>query len=403
MLIAGGCRSLVGLRWLQVVAVVVIRWGPAMVDVAAYIGAGAVLPDGGLNPFDYELNPTAQNGPTSLVKPLSGNAHIGKHKGCPDSPYFQEITVDGNWRHRRRPCNKWWCDPCREYRIKHELVPEIVEALKWAGSLGLTLKFLTLTGAADDILTEASPEGAEARRLHLQHFKQSMTRKGKTFEYLRVAESHKSGRVHLHLVVVMPYIAQRELQKRWGFRVDIGSLGLKCPKCYPGRGATRKARKRSMIVPPPGKGSCSNCGHTVDWDNPYNWAAVAEIVALEMSKYLTKEASMAGVRKRMNRTKAWGKRCQVKPDKVPVFCSECADEHAFRFVGTSVRLEVDYPGLKLAVIAGVAYYPAGGKPSKCWGDDIPWVESVAERSSSGLVDHMPLFNWRESSPGPPGS
>jgi len=384
------------------VAVVEIRWGPAMVDVAAYIGAGAVLPDGGLNPFDYELNPTAQNGPTSLVKPLSGNANIGKHKGCPDSPYFQEICGDGNWRHRRRPCGKWSCVPCREYRIKHELVPEIVEALKWARLLGLTLKFLTLTGRDDDILTEASPAGSEARRIHLQKFKQSMTRKGKTFEYLRVAESHKSGRVHLHLVVVMPYIGQRELQKRWGFRVDIGSLGLKCPKCYPGRGATREARKRSMIVPPPGKGSCSNCGHTVEWDNPYNWAAVAEIVALEMSKYLTKEASMAGVRKRMNRSRAWGKRCQVKPDKVPVFCSECADEHAFRFVGSSARIEVDYPGVNLAATAGVAYYPAGGKPSKCWGDDIPWVESVSPRASSGLVDHMPLFNWRESSPGPPG-
>ena len=59
VLIAGGCRSLVGLRWWQVVAVVAIRWGPAMVDVAAYMGAGAVLPDGGLNPFDYELNPIA--------------------------------------------------------------------------------------------------------------------------------------------------------------------------------------------------------------------------------------------------------------------------------------------------------------------------------------------------------
>jgi len=385
------------------VAVVVIRWGPAMVDVAAYMGAGAVLPDSGLDPFDYELNPTAPNGLTSLVKPYSGNANIGKHKGCPDSPYFQEICSDGCWQHRRRPCGKWGCDPCREYRIKHELVPEVVEALKWARSLGLTLKFLTLTGAADDILTEASPEGSEARRIHLQKFKQSMIRKGKTFEYLRVAESHKSGRVHLHLVVVMPYIAQRELEKRWGFRVDIKSVGLRCPKCYPGRGASDKAKRRSTIVPPPGKGYCRNCGYTVDWDNPYNVAEVAEIVALEMSKYLTKEASMAGVRKRMNRSRAWGKRCQVKPDKVPVFCSECADEHAFRFVGPSARIEVDYPGVNVAATAGVAYYPAGGKPCRCWGNDKDWVESVSPRASSGLVDHMPLFNWRECLPGPPGS
>jgi len=384
------------------VAVVAIRWGPAMVDVAAYIGAGAVLPDGGLNPFDYELNPTAPNGLTSLVKPLSGNVNIGKHKGCPDSPYFQEICGDGCWRHRRRPCGKWGCDPCREYRIKHELVPEVGDWLKWTRSLGLTPKFLTLTGAADSILTEASPEGAEARRTALGKFKQSMTRQGKTFEYLRVAESHKSGRVHLHLLVVMPYIAQRELQKRWGFRAWVSAVGLRCPKCYPGRGGSDKAKRRSTIVPPPGKGSCSNCGYTVDWDNPYNWAAVAEIVALEMSKYLTKEASMAGVRKRMNRSRAWGKRCQVKPDTAPVFCSECADEHAVLFVGPSARIEVDYPGVNVAATAGVAYYPVGGKPCKCWGSDTDWVASVSPRASSGLVDHMPLFNWRECSPGPPG-
>ena len=372
--------------------VVLGRQVPAMADVAAYMAAGAVLPDGGLNPFDYGLNPTAENGPTSLVKPIRGNANIGKRKGCPDGYCFQEKCSDGNWRWRWVPCEKWSCEPCREYRIKQELVPEIIEALKWASSLGLTLKFLTLTGAADDILTEASPEGAEARRLHLQHFKQSMTRKGKTFEYLRVAESHKSGRVHLHLVVVMPYIAQRELQKRWGFRVDIGSLGLKCPKCYPGRGATRKARKRSMIVPPPGKGSCSNCGHTVEWNNPYNWAAVAEVVALEMSKYLTKEASMAGVRKRMNRSRAWGDRCQFKPEKKAVPCSECADEHAFSFVGPSNRIELEYPSVRIAATAGLAYYPTRGEPCKCWGEDTQWIASVSPRASSGLVDHLPLFN-----------
>ena len=42
---------------------------------------------------------------------------------------------------------------------------------------------------------------------------------------------------------------------------------------------------------------------------------MAEIVALEMSKYLTKEASMAGVRKKINRSKVWVQHSQVKPDK----------------------------------------------------------------------------------------
>ena len=90
-------------------------------------------------------------------------------------------------------------------------------------------------------------------------------------------------------------------------------------------------------------------------------AEVAEIVALEMSKYLTKEASMAGVRKKINRSRAWVQHCQVKPDKVPVFCSEFAYEHAFSFVGPSARIEADYPGVNVAVTAGLASYPTCGR------------------------------------------
>jgi len=373
-----------------------------MVDLAAYIGAGAVLPDSESNLLDCWVEDTTPNGLTSLVKPLIANSHIRKPKWCPDSPYFQEVTAGGNWRNIRWVCRKWCCDPCREYRITSEIVPEVSATLDWASSLGWTAKLLTLTAPAGGILSEASPAGCKARSRRLQHFKQEFTRKGEMFEYLSVAESHKSGRVHLHLLVVMPYVPQRVIEKRWGYRVDVKGVGLRCPKCYPGRGATREARKRSMIIPPPGRGSCSNCGHTVDWANPANMADVVGIVALELSKYLTKEADMAGVRKRMNRTQAWGKRCQVKRPKAPSFCPDCADEHAFRFVGPSARLELAYPGLKVAAAARVAYYPAGGAPSKCWGKDTVWVQSVAAVASSGLMDHMPLMaDWRDSVPGPP--
>jgi len=365
-----------------------------MASVSEYIAAGAVLSDSGLNPFDYGLTPTAEIGPTSLVKPLRGNVNIGKRKSCPDGYCFQELCSDGNWRWRWVPCEKWGCKPCREYRITHELVPEIIESLKWARESGVTLKHIILTGKDDDILTEANPEGSEARRSRLGKFKQSMTRQSKMFEYLRVAESHKSGRVHLHLLAITPYIAQRELEKRWGFRAWVSAVGMRCPTrgCYPGRGASAKAKRLSTIVPPPGKGYCGKCGYSVDWDNPYNWAAVAEIVAMEMSKYLTKEASMAGVRKRMNRSRAWGKRCQVKPEKMPAPCSECADEHAFSFVGPSDRIGLEYPSVRTAATAGLAYYPTRGEPCKCWGEDTQWVASVSPRASSGLVDHLPLFN-----------
>ena len=109
---------------------------------------------------------------------------------------------------------------------------------------------------------------------------------------------------------------------------------------------------------------------------------MAEIVALEMSKYLTKEASMAGVRKKINRSRAWGQHCQIKPDKVTVFCSECADEHTFSFVGPSARIEADYPGVNVAVTAGLAYYPTCGRQYV-----RVWEDGGREAPPTRLPDH----------------
>jgi len=361
-----------------------------MPDLEAYRAAGAVAGSAVLDALRIDVfeafDDTAENGPTSLVKPYSGNAH----KGCRDSPYFQEKCGHDNWRWRRRPCDKWACDACREYRVKMELVPEILRAIGHAWAIGETLKHVTLTGAADDTVTEASPEGAEAMRLKLAHFVQAQRRQGRVFEYLRVAETHKSGRVHLHLLVVMPYVAQREMEKQWGARVWVSAVGLRCPRCFPGRGADAQAKRQSTIVPPPGKGSCANCGYTVDWSiESGNVQAVAEIAAFEMSKYLTKEASVGGIKKKMNRSRGWAKLFQVKPETMPVFCEECGDEHAFSFVGPSDRLEMDYPGISAAATAQVAYYPHRGQPCNCW-KETSWAGSLSSRASSGLVD-MALF------------
>jgi len=357
-----------------------------MADVAAYMSVGAVLPDGGLNPFDYGSRLTAENGPTSVLKTPKGNAH----KSCPDSRYFQEKCAHGNWRWCGGPCGKWSCEPCRDDRVKTELVPEISRAMSQAWAIGKTLKHVTLTGDADDIVTKASPEGAEAMRVKLQHFVQAQRRKGRTFEYLRVGETHKSGRVHLHLLVLMPYVSQREMEDMWGARVWVSAVGLRCPECFPGRSATPKEKRRSTIVPPPGKGSCPNCGYKVDWAiGSGNVQAVAEIAALEMSKYLTKEASIGGIKKKMNRSRGWAKLFQMKPDKMPAYCDECGDEHAFGFVGPSDRLNADYPGLPAAAGAQVAYYPRSGGPCQCWvrGDgESRWVASLSPRASSGLID-----------------
>ncbi len=324
--------------------------------------------------------------PTSLVKTLSGNAHTG----CPASPYFQERCGHNGWKWRRRPCAKWSCQPCRDYRVKTELVPEISRALSYSWAIGKdALKFLTLTVPPDAVAGHATPDGAKAMRLRLQHYVQAQRRKGRVFEYLRVAETHKSGQIHLHLIVYCPYIPQREIEQDWGALVFVSAVGLRCPRCYPGRDASAKDKRASTIVPPPGRGACPTCGYTVDWSiDAGNIQAVAEIAALEMSKYLTKESGMEGIRKKMNRSRGWAKLFQVKPDKMPAHCDDCGDEHGFSFVGPSDRLHKDYPGLPAATAARVAYYPRSGGPCKCWdrGGETRWVASMAPTPSSGLID-----------------
>ena len=127
----------------------------------------------------------------------------------------------------------------------------------------------------------------------------------------------------------------------------------------------------------------------MDWSvDAGNLAAVAEIAAFEMSKYLTKESGMAGIRKKMNRSRQWAKLFQVKPDKMPVHCDDCGDEHPFTFVGPSDRLHEDYPGLPAAAGAQVAYYPRSGSPCQCWdrGAERRWVASMSPRASTGLID-----------------
>ena len=324
-------------------------------------------------------------GPPSVLKTHSGNGR----KSCPDSPYFQEQCGHGNWKWRRRPCDKWSCESCRDYRVKTELVPEISRAMSYAWAIGETLKLLTLTVPADSIAGHATQEGATAMRLKLQRFVEAQRRKGRFFEYLRVAETHKSGQIHLHLLVLMPFTAQQEIERGWGGIPFISAVGLRCPRCYPGRDASDKDKRSSTIVPPPGRGSCPTCGYTVDWSvGSGNLQAVAEIAALELSKYLTKESGMQGIRKKMNRSRGWAKLLQVKPDKMPVHCDGCGDEHGFSFVGPTDRLHKDYPGLPVGAAAKVAYYPRSGAPCKCWdrGADRRWVASMSPRAPTGLID-----------------
>ncbi len=49
----------------------------------------------------------------------------------------------------------------------------------------------------------------------LQHLAQAMRRRFQTFEYARFPEYTKKGRIHLHLVVLSPFIPQKILSQAW--------------------------------------------------------------------------------------------------------------------------------------------------------------------------------------------
>jgi len=71
----------------------------------------------------------------------------------------------------------------------------------------MTLKLLTLT-YKDDV---TKPKVLRT----FAHFVQDIRRHYGTFEYARFPQKTKRGRIHLHLVVMCPYIPQKDISKRW--------------------------------------------------------------------------------------------------------------------------------------------------------------------------------------------
>ena len=323
---------------------------------------------------------------TSLVKTGKGNAH---KKGfgsthCDNPWYAYERCGHGNFRWKKIPCNKWACDGCSKRRLADELVPEVIQALRWARDIGQTLKFLTPTYKADDPGASPTPAGATRRRLDFQHLVQYVRRdRDETFEYLRVAESHKSGKIHLHVLAVMPFIQQKALSDKWqqlarkSFRIDVRGAGMKCPRCYPDKKAPPAVKRRSIIIPPPGRGECLSCGYEPDWKLDATWADVAQAIAFEMGKYLTKEATTGGVKKKLNRSKAWAANCQTKIEKSPRSkCEECGEVHIVYWDGQEGYI-LARPGGELiwwSVEENVAWYldKPGREPCSCFGDDVVW-------------------------------
>jgi len=285
----------------------------------------------------------------SLVTPL-GYRTQDDGPACMAGSVFQELCGHGNWRWIWKPCDKWTCDICRQHKLFGELVPEILKALAEARRQRVTLKLLTLTWQGRTLGAQPTAEGAERRRLDLQHliqwFKRQgyLPKEGEVF-YLRVAEAHRSGKVHLHLYIVLPFVPHVALKEAWrtitgvmwkvvgGYRatdiewsgkgwevvggprthiewvgragsyiIDLQAVYLKCPDCWV-KGQTRSEKKRRSIVPWPGSGKCSDCGFTLR--DPQQ---LARGIAVEAGKYLAKDGS-EGVKKKLTRSGSVKRSC----------------------------------------------------------------------------------------------
>ena len=323
---------------------------------------------------------------TSLVKAGKGNAHKNGPESthCDNPWYVYERCGCTNFRWRRVPCNKWGCEGCFRRRLADEFVPEIRKALSVARARGETLKFLTFTYQASDLGGEPTPEGAFRRKLDYQHMAQHIRRdRGEIFEYLRVAESHKTGQIHIHTLAFMPFIRQADLSAKWkdfargSFRVDVRAAGMKCPRCYPVKTAPREVKRRSIIIPPPGRGECLACGYEPDWNLESAWADVANAIAFEMGKYLTKESAIGGVKRKLNRSKGWAAECHEKREKVPrSACDDCGEVHTVYWDGQEADI-ASRPGAEFiwwSVAENVAWYldKPGRGPCNCFGEDVGW-------------------------------
>ena len=115
---------------------------------------------------------------TSLVKTGKGNAHKRGYGSthCDNPWYAYNRCGHSNFRWTRVPCGKWECAGCSKRLLADELLPEILEALKWARETGQTLKFLTPTYTANDPGGAPTPAGATRRRLDFQHLAQYVRR-----------------------------------------------------------------------------------------------------------------------------------------------------------------------------------------------------------------------------------
>jgi len=327
-------------------------------------------------------------------------APVWEQPKCECGLVFQVQCGHGNWCWTWSPGDKWTCPACRYRRMRDELVPEIVMAIEIARSRRESLKLLTLTWILGDLGSENTPGGAERRRLDLKHFVAWVRSFYGYFAYFKVTETHKSGAVHFHLLVISPWLNQPELSAAWrryardAFRIDIRAVGVKCPRCWPGRQARsgesqtafEKRKRRSMIIAPPGPGKCLNCGLRLIASDE----EVAQACAWETAKYLGKSFGdgwdLAGEKANLvSRSKDWPRVPKDKREGEAGPCEYCDDYHTTTFVGCAGQVEKDFPGTTGACEDDLFFHSPGGAPCLCWGEGVKWRRSM-KMAEFGLGD-----------------
>jgi len=325
---------------------------------------------------------------TPLGTEYKRNAHnddpirLKKRPKCNRQYLVESSCGHGNTFWWAKDCGSWRCQACTAWRIETEIEPEIQRAMDWARERGETLKFMTLTWRSSDQGAQPTPAGQRRRKLDRQHLIQAIRRDRKEFfEFMRVPEQHRSGKVHEHWLVVAGYLDGDDLQAQWqkhtrgsSFNVKVNAVAMPCPRCWPGRLAPQEQKAKSRIIPPPGKGECGLCGYSPDWATPEAWDSVKHHVASEMAKYLVKTAESGFSRKLLSRSKGWRERCCRDDDELDrlvdgsELCAECNVVHSWRFLGLVEKLVNNRLEARLVADEGRVYQYGRDGPCNCWGD-----------------------------------
>ena len=144
------------------------------------------------------------NSCTIHTKPIPKQSRKAYDEPC--AGWIQDECCHENVRYLPIYCNKWRCPRCGPLK-RTAARARVAHAARVAEKDGRFLRFVTLTYAQDIPLERLYHD--------LQHLAQSLRRHLGRFEYARFVERTQRGRFHMHLVVLSPFLAVRQLSQMW--------------------------------------------------------------------------------------------------------------------------------------------------------------------------------------------